>query len=37
MVLNSPYYRCVRLWDQLPENIQKATSKVKFKLAVKNQ
>ena len=30
-VLNSPYYRGVRLWDRLTENVQKATTKVKFK------
>ena len=30
-VLNSPYYRGVRLWDRLSEETQKATTKVKFK------
>ena len=30
-VLNSPYYRGVRLWDRLSEETQKATTKFKFK------
>ena len=30
-VQNSPYYRGVSLWDHLPEDVQKATTKVKFK------
>ena len=31
LVLNSPYYRGICLWNRLPENVQKATTKVKFK------
>ena len=31
MVQNSPFYRGVTLWDRLPEEVQKATTKVKFK------
>ena len=34
-VLNSPYYRGVRLWDRLSEDTQKATTKVKFKNVIK--
>ena len=30
-VQKSPYFRGVTLWDRLPEQIQKATTKVKFK------
>ena len=30
-VMNSPYYRGVRLWDNLSEKAQRATTKVKFK------
>ena len=30
-VLNSPYHRGVRLWDQLSKESQRATTKVKFK------
>ena len=33
-VANSPYYRGVRLWDQLNESTQKATTKVKLKKLV---
>ena len=33
-VMNSPYYRAVRLWDQLPVEIQRATTKDKFKSAI---
>ena len=33
-IMNSPYYRAVRLWDQLPVEIQRATTKVKFKTAI---
>ena len=29
-VQKSPYYRGVSLWDRLPEDVQKATTKVKF-------
>ena len=35
-VLNSPFYRGVRLWDRLAEETQKATTKVKFKNIIKN-
>ena len=31
LVQKSPYFRGVTLWDQLPEDIQRATIKVKFK------
>ena len=30
-VQKSPYYRGVSLWDRLPESVQRATTKVKFK------
>ena len=30
-VYNSPLYRGLRLWDSLPENIQKETGKASFK------
>ena len=30
-VQKSPYFRGVSLWDQLPEDVQRATTKVKFK------
>ena len=30
-VYNSPLYRGLRLWDSLPENIQKETDKASFK------
>ena len=30
-VQNSPYYRGVTLWDRLPVEVQRATTKVKFK------
>ena len=30
-VQRSPYFRGVTLWDRLPENVQQATTKVKFK------
>ena len=29
-VQNSPYYRGAKLWERLPEGVQKATTKVKF-------
>ena len=29
------YYRCVKLWDQLSDDIQRATSKVKFEKAIR--
>ena len=29
--MKSPYYRGVTLWDMLPLEIQRATTKVKFK------
>ena len=31
MVLNSPFYRGARLWDMLSEDVQRATTKFKFK------
>ena len=34
-VLNSSYYRGVRLWDRLSEDTQKARTKVKFKQMIK--
>ena len=30
-VMNSPFYRGARLWDMLAEEVQKATTKVRFK------
>ena len=30
-VQNSPFYRGAKLWERLPEGVQKATTKVKFK------
>ena len=30
-VLKSPFYRGARLWDMLTEDLQRATTKVKFK------
>ena len=30
-VMKSPFYRGVKLWDMLPEAVQRATTKVKFK------
>ena len=30
-VMKSPYYRGVSLWDRLPEEVQRATTKVRFK------
>ena len=33
-IMNSPYYKAVRLWDQLLVEIQRATTKVKFKTAL---
>ena len=30
-IYNSPLYRGLRLWDSLPENIQKETDKAPFK------
>ena len=30
-VQKSPYHRGVSMWDRLPEEVQKATAKVKFK------
>ena len=35
-VMNSPYYRCIKLWDRLAEEVQKATTKVKFKMLIGN-
>ena len=36
-VLKSPFSRGVKLWDQIPENIQRALTKVKFKAALRRQ
>ena len=36
-ILKSPFSRGVKLWDQIPENIQKALTKVKFKAALRKQ
>ena len=33
-VMKSPYYRGVSLWDMLPQEIQRATTKVRFKKQV---
>ena len=30
-ILKSPFYRGVNLWDRLSEDVQRATTKVKFK------
>ena len=30
-VMKSPYYRGVGLWDRLTEEVQRATTKVRFK------
>ena len=30
-VLKSPYYRGLTLWDMLPQQVQRATTKVRFK------
>ena len=35
-IINSPYYRAVRLWDRLSAETQRATTKVKFKIAVRS-
>ena len=35
-VKKSPYYRGITLWDRLPEGVQKATTKVKFKNEIEN-
>ena len=36
-VMNSPYYRGIKLWDRLAEEVQKATTKVKFKILIGNK
>ena len=33
-VLNSPLYRGIRLWDQLPPKIQKEENSIKFKTEI---
>ena len=33
-VMKSPYYRGVSLWDMLPEEVQRATTKVRFKRSI---
>ena len=35
LYLKSPLYRCSKLWDMLKPEVQKATTKVKFKSFVK--
>ena len=30
-VMKSPYYRGISLWDMLPEEVQRGTTKVRFK------
>ena len=35
-IKNGLYHRGVTLWDRLPEGVQKATTKVKFKQGIKN-
>ena len=35
MHLKSPRVRGVKVWDMLPATVQKATTKVKFKLLIK--
>ena len=34
-ILKSPLYRGARPWDSIPENIQRSTTKVKFKAQMK--
>ena len=34
-VQNSPFYRGAKLWERLPEGVQKATTKVKFKTMIR--
>ena len=34
-VLKSPLYRGIKLWDRIPENIQRSVTKVKFKRELK--
>ena len=36
-VMNSPNYRGLKLWDRLAEEVQKATTKVKFKMLIGNK
>ena len=36
-VMNSLNYRGLKLWDRLAEEIQKATTKVKFKMLIGNK
>ena len=33
-VMKSPYYRGVSLWDMLPKEVQRATTKVRFKRGI---
>ena len=35
LYLKSPMCRCIRLWDMLNVEVQRATTKVKFKLLIK--
>ena len=34
-ILKSPLYRGTKLWNCIPENIQRSTTKVKFKTQIK--
>ena len=34
-VQNSPFYRGAKLWERLPEGVQIATTKVKFKTMIR--
>ena len=36
-VMNSPCYRGIKLWDRLAEEVQKAITKVKFKMLIGNK
>ena len=35
LYLRSPMCRCIRLWDMLKAEVQRVTTKVKFKLLIK--
>ena len=35
--MNNPYNRGIKLWDRLAEEVQKATTKVKFKMLIGNK
>ena len=36
LYLKSPMHRSIKLWDMLKAEVQKATTKVKFKLTIKS-